>query len=85
MAIPVAVSFGNFMAGWRVHDIEMTGLSHLPSVVAPYLLDDEIGGEMMAPVCSDTRNARSVEFGGLLGAGSSQVNSWRRSNGPTES
>jgi len=69
------------MVGWRVYDIEMTGLSRLPSVGAPYLLVDEIGGEMMAPVCSDTRSARSVEFAGLLGAGSCQVNPRRRSNG----
>ncbi len=69
------------MAGWRAYDIEMTGLSRLPSVGAPYLLDDEIGGGMMAPDCPDTRNARSVEFAGLLGAGSCQVNPRRRSNG----
>jgi len=81
MATSVATSSGNFIAGWRVHDIEMTGLSRLPGVGAPYLLDDEIGGEMMAPVCSDTRNARCVEFAGLLGAGSCQVNPRRRSTG----
>ena len=81
MAISVSVSPRNLIAGWRACDIEMTGLSRLPSVGAPYLLDDEIGGEMMAPVCSDTRNARSVEFAGLLGAGSCQVNPRRRSNG----
>lgn len=80
MAIPVAVSFRNFMRGWKVSDIEMTGLSCLPSVVAPYLLNAEIGGEMMAPVCSDTRNAGCVEFAGILGTGSCQVNSRRRSN-----
>lgn len=35
----------------------------------------------MTPDCSDTRNARCVEFAGLLGTGSCQVNPRRRSNG----
>ena len=81
MAISIAVSPVSLMAGWRAYDIEMTGLSRLPGVGAPYLLDDEIGGEIMTPDCSDTRNARCVEFAGLLGTGSCQVNPRRRSNG----
>ena len=36
---------------------------------------------MTAPVCPDTRNAISVEFAGLLGTGSCQVNAPGRSNG----
>lgn len=58
MAIPVAASFGNFMAGWRVHDIGMTGLSRLPSLVAPYLLDDEIG--VSAEIPTSGRNGESL-------------------------